>query len=95
MTPLDGGDTEIVKALSEKEAVTDIAELTLMGQVRAVPEQPPDHPENEESAPGNALSVTNVPLRKRVPAGLLLTVPCPSPDFLIVTAYSTASGLPF
>ncbi len=92
--PLDGGDTEIVNVLNENDAVTEVAELTLIEQVRPVPEQAPDHPENVEYASGIALRVTDVPLRKRVPVGLVVTVPFPFPVLLTVNAYSMASGLP-
>ena len=85
---------EIVNVLTENDAVTEVAAFTLMEQVRPVPEQAPDHPENVESVPGSALRVTDVPLRKVVPVGLVMTVPCPSPAFLTVKTYSTASGLP-
>jgi hypothetical protein len=33
MVPLDDGDTEIVKVLNEKDAVTEVAEITLIEQV--------------------------------------------------------------
>ncbi len=92
--PLDGGDTEIVNVLNENDAVTEVAELTLIEQVRPAPEQAPDHPEHVESASGSALRVTDVPLRKRVPVGLVVTVPCPFPVLLTVKACSMASGLP-
>jgi hypothetical protein len=94
MVPLDDGDTEIVKVLNEKDAVTEVAEITLIEQVCAVPEQAPDHPENAEWALGSALRMTDVPFRKRIPAGLVVTVPRPLPVFLTVNVYSTDSGLP-
>ncbi len=92
--PLDGGDTEIVNVLNENDAVTELSELTLIEQVRPVPEQAPDHPENVEPALGSGVRVTDVPLRKRVPVGLVVTAPCPFPVLLTVTVYSMASGLP-
>ena len=92
--PFDGVDTLIVKVFNEKDAVTYVAELTLTEQVCDVPEQAPDHPENTEPVPGFALSVTDAPLLKRVPAGLLATVPCPLPVFFTIKAYWTMSGAP-
>ena len=93
--PLDDGATEIVNVFIEKDAVTDVAEVILTEQVSAVPEQAPDQPENAESARGSALRVTDVPFLKRIPAGLVVTVPLPFPVLPTVSAYSTKSGLPF
>jgi hypothetical protein len=92
--PFDGVDTVIVKLFNEKDAVTYVAELTLTEQVCDVPEQAPDHPENTEPVPGFALSVTDVPWLKRVPAGLLATAPWPLPVFLTVNACWMISGAP-
>ena len=94
MIPLDGGDTEIVRVFDEKDAVTEADELIRTEQVCAVPEQAPDHPENDEPALGTALRVTDVPFWKRVPVGLVVTAPCPLPVFLAVKEYWVISGVP-
>ena len=61
--------------------------VTVHGEV---PEQPPpDHPLKVELASGAAVRVTGVPALKLVPVGLLLTVPVPVPDVLMLKAYWT------
>jgi hypothetical protein len=71
-------------------AVTELAALTVTTQA-AVPAQPPPlQPAKAEPAAGVAVSVTAVPLVKPCeqvapqarPAGALLTVPVPVPDFV-------------
>ena len=80
-------NTDIVKVFTEKDAVTEVAELTLTEQVCDVPEQAPDQPENSEPMLETALRVTDVPSLNTVPAGLLVTAPCPLPVFLTVKGY--------
>ncbi len=84
MIPFEGVDTDIVKVFTEKDAVAEAVEFILIEQVCDVPEQTPDQPENTEPVVGTALRVTEVPSLKRIPAGLLETVPWPSPAFLTV-----------
>jgi len=57
------------------------------------PEHPPDHPANEEPAPGVAERVTTVPLEKLEPEGLFETVPDPDPDLFMVRVYLVAFAL--
>jgi len=53
-------------------------------QVGDAPEHPPDHPVKVELAAGLAVRVTTVPAPKLVPIGLLLSVPVPVPDVLML-----------
>ena len=50
-------------------------------------EQSPDHPEKTEFASGVAVMVTRVPDANTVPDGLVVTVPDPVPDLVIVRVY--------
>lgn len=50
-------------------------------------EQSPDHPEKTEFVSGVAVMVTRVPEGKTVPEGLVVTVPDPVPDLVIVRVY--------
>ena len=72
-----------------KVAVTEVLEFIVTVQVGDVPEHPPDHPVKVEPAAGLAVRVTAVPAPKLVPVGLLLTVPVPVPDVLMLKAYWT------
>jgi len=73
-------------------AVTDVFADNVTLQL-AVPLHAPDHPANVEPEFGAALSDTAVPLTKLalhvdpqlMPAGLLVTVPAPVPEFVTVT----------
>jgi len=76
-------------------AVTLCAALIVTVQVAVVPVQPPPlQPVNREPAAGAAVRVTAVPLvneaehaaPQEMPAGALVTVPAPVPDFVIVSA---------
>jgi hypothetical protein len=53
-------------------------------QVELVPEHAPVHPVKVEPEAAVAVSVTAVPAAKVVPVGLLVTVPDPVPDFVVV-----------
>jgi hypothetical protein len=68
-------------------AVTEVLELIVTVQVGDVQEHPPDHPVKIEPAAGLAVRVTAAPALKLVPVGLLLTVPVPVPDVLMLKAY--------
>jgi hypothetical protein len=65
-----------------------------------VPVHAPVHPVNTELAPGLAVSVTDVPTVKLalhvspqlMPAGVLVTVPVPVPDFVTVSCTVAGGG---
>jgi hypothetical protein len=61
-------------------AVTDRFEFIVTVQL-PVPEQAPDHPAKVDPEPGEALSVTTVPLAYVGPVGLALTPPVPVPAY--------------
>jgi len=73
-------------------AVTEVAALMVTVQV-PVPEQPPLQPLNVEPATGAAVNVTTVPVVKACeqvvphesPAGELVTMPLPVPDFVTLS----------
>jgi hypothetical protein len=76
-----------------KVAFTDWAALMETVQVVAVPEHPPPlQPPNEDPLAAAAVRVTDVPVAKvaeqvvpqLMPAGALVTVPDPVPDFVTV-----------
>jgi len=69
-----------------KVAVTEVLEFIVTVQ-EELPAQAPDHLPNVELAAGVAIRVTTVPELKVVPAGLLLTVPVPVPDLLMLNVY--------
>lgn len=80
---------------TENEAETEVAALRVTWQV-PVPEQAPLQPPKLEPLPGVAVRVTTVPCAKvaehcpvvqPMPAGAELTVPCPLPARLTVSAY--------
>lgn len=56
-------------------------------QVVLVPEHAPDHPVKAEFVAGVAVRVTTVPELKVEPLGLLVIVPVPVPDFVVVRVY--------
>ena len=83
----------VSEAAAVKVAVTDVAAFKEMLQLGLMPLQPPDHPTNLEPGLAAAFSVTDVPSRN-VPvhvlpqltlAGLMATVPAPSPAVFIVS----------
>ena len=67
-------------------AVTEVLAVRVTAHV-PVPVHAPDHPANVEPEPGEAVSVTDVPLAKlalhvvpqMIPDGLLVIVPVPLP----------------
>jgi len=75
-------------------AVTDVAAFIVTTQVPVPAQPPPLHPLNVEPVVGVAVKVTTVPLVKaceqvapqEIPAGELVTVPLPVPDFDTVSA---------
>ena len=76
----------MVSLWREKVAVTEVLEFIVTVQ-EELPAQAPDHLPNVELAAGVAIRVTTVPELKVVPAGLLLTVPVPVPDLLMLNVY--------
>jgi len=76
-----------------KVAVTDVAAFRETVQVTSEPLQAPDHPVNMEPGLAAAFSVTDVPsanvplhvLPQLTLAGLMATVPAPSPAVFIVS----------
>jgi len=77
--------------LRTKLAVTFALAFMVILHVGDAPEHPPDHPANEEPAPGVAERVTTVPLEKLEPEGLFETVP--DPDLFMVRVYLVAFAL--
>jgi len=83
----------VSEAAAVKVAVTDVAAFKEMLQLGLMPLQPPDHPTNLEPGLAAAFSVTDVPslnvpvhvLPQLTLAGLMATVPAPSPAVFIVS----------
>src|SRR5271157_52226 len=76
--PPEPAEAEIVYFCRLNAAVT--LRLAFMVTVQVpVPAQGPDQPTKVEFAPGVAVRVTDVPVTKVVPDGLLVTVPLPVP----------------
>ena len=59
--------------------------------VRDVPVHAPDQSAKVDFAPGVAARVTDVPVLKDVPDGLLVTVPEPEPLFVTLKVYVEAA----
>ena len=70
-----------------KVAVTLLFASIVTVQLEEVPVHAPDHPAKVDPELALAVSVTLVPELKVVPVGLLVTVPLPVPDLLIVNVY--------
>jgi hypothetical protein len=94
---LDGGGGEVTGA-GLKLAVTVTEELVANAHGPVPVHPPPDQPSNTEPLPAAALNVTSVPGAtvmahdepQLMPAGELVTVPLPVPDFVTATVTLSA-----
>jgi hypothetical protein len=106
MVPLPVPDFVTLRAnedgsASVNVAVTDVAALTVTVQTPVPAHPPPLQPENVEPAAGVAVKVTTVPLVNAVeqvapqemPAGALVTVPLPVPEFVTLSANDDCTKL--
>ena len=93
--PVPAVETSSVCCCDEEDvnvAVTERSASIVSTQV-AVPAHAPDHPSNVEPGDGDAERVTTVPapycveqvVPQSIPAGLLTTIPSPSPAFVTVS----------
>ena len=87
------GETEIAGTFVENAAVTAVSAFITTTRVPVPEYPPPDHPVKSEFESALALSVIFLPgltfsvqlVPQLIPAGLLVTVPLPVPDFVTVS----------